>query len=666
LQLKQHESINHNGPLSQIPTANGTTSSAGNAYVTGDTLSSEATFPIVVGPILTFKGVRDAFVVKVNPTGTGLVYAGYLGGAGEDAGVGIAVDSVGNAYISGWTESSDFPVHVGPSLTYHLFGDAFVAKINPTGTGLVYAGYIGGAGDDDGGGIAVDSSGNAYITGGTGSTEATFPVVEGPDLTYNGGDLDAFVAKVKADGTGLVYCGYIGGSALDGGGGIAVDSSGNAYITGGTGSTEATFPVVEGPDLTYNGGSFDAFVAKVKTDGNGLIYAGYIGGDNEDSSISIAVDGSGNAYIAGSTFSTEATFPVVEGPDLTHNGDLKLDAFVAKVNVAGTALLYTGYIGGSDQDQGNGIAVDSAGNAYVSGITFSTEATFPTTVGPDLAFNGGVTDAFVAKVGEADTSLEASLLPVSRSVSVGTLATAWASIINAGAVTALNCGIAPRSALPATFYYQTTDCATNQLTGSPDTPVDIPAGETACFLFGLTPSSPIAPINAALDFKCTNSGSAPTYPEVNTFLFSASTTPTPDIIASGLPCPSDDAPVSAVNLPGPDGDNAVGFATTNVGVEGTITVTVDTGSVALPVFLAVCQTNPQTGECINPVIPAPSVTLTMAAGAQPTFSIFALGHGNVPTDLAKHRIFLRFRDSNNIIRGATSVAVRTHFPACVP
>jgi hypothetical protein len=191
----------------------------------------------------------------------------------------------------------------------------------------------------------------------------------------------------------IVYCGYIGGSDQDYGLGIAVDAAGNAYVTGATWSTEATFPVVVGPDLTLNG-FWDAFVAKVSSDGTSLVYCGYIGGSDSDEGWSIAVDGAGSAYVTGYTYSTEATFPVVGGPDLTHNGDS--DVFVAKVRSDGTSLVYCGYIGGSGNDWGYVIAVDAAGNAYVTGWTDSAEATFPVAGGPDLTFNGG--DAFVAKV----------------------------------------------------------------------------------------------------------------------------------------------------------------------------------------------------------------------------------------------------------------------------
>ena len=299
--------------------------SSGNAYIAGDTFSSD--FPVTVGPDLTSNGVLDAFVAKVSADGSSLVYAGYVGGLGADRARGIAVDSSGNAYIAGETGSSNFPVTVGPDLTFGGGSrDAFVAKVSADGSSLVYAGYIGGLGTDIAEGIAVDSSGNAYIAGGTDSSDDSFPVTVGPGLTSNEEE-DAFVAKVSADGSSLVYAGYVGGSGTDRARGIAVDSSGNAYIAGFTGSSEATFPVTVGPDLTFNVGN-DAFVAKVSADGLSLIYAGYVGGSGSDIAGGIAVDSSGNAYIAGGTDSSD--FPVTVGPGLTSNGGT--DAFVAKVS----------------------------------------------------------------------------------------------------------------------------------------------------------------------------------------------------------------------------------------------------------------------------------------------------------------------------------------------
>jgi hypothetical protein len=212
-------------------------------------------------------------VAKVNASGTALVYCGYIGGSSDEVGSGIALDGSGNAYVTGYTVSTEatFPVKVGPDLTWNGGNDVFVAKVNATGTALVYCGYIGGSSGDIASAIAVDGSGNAYVIGWTPSTEATFPVKIGPDLTYNGGGSDTFVAMVNASGTALVYCGYIGGSTgYDEGLDIAVDGSGNAYVIGLTESTETTFPVKVGPDLTFNGGSNDGFVAKI-SEGTGVL-----------------------------------------------------------------------------------------------------------------------------------------------------------------------------------------------------------------------------------------------------------------------------------------------------------------------------------------------------------------------------------------------------------
>ena len=294
-----------------------------------------------------------------------------------------------------------FPVTIGPDLTHNGGFDTFVAKVDSSGTGLVYCGYIGGSADDWYSHIAVDGSGNAYITGMTRSNQVTFPVVLGPDLTFNGdihiGDIDIYVAKVDSSGAGLVYCGYIGGSDWEYFGDIAVDDSGNAYVVGQTMSTQATFPVTVGPDLTQNGAD-DVFIAKVNSSGTGLVYCGYIGGSGGDTEPSVAVDKSGNAYVSGLTCSNESDFPVVEGPDPTSNGGWG-DGFVAKVASSGTALVYCGYIGGSGDDQCYGIAVDGLGNAYVTGITNSDQSSFPVYQGPDLTYNGGG-DAFIAKVGD--------------------------------------------------------------------------------------------------------------------------------------------------------------------------------------------------------------------------------------------------------------------------
>jgi hypothetical protein len=350
----------------------------------------------------------------------GLQYAGYIGGSGYDEGLGVAVGGDGSAYVAGYTDSSEatFPDTVGPDASYNTNGDAFVAKVKPSGASLDYAGYIGGADLDGGDGIAVGPGGAAYVTGNAVSDQATFPVKVGPDLSKNGGsDPDAFVAKVTPSGDDLVYAGYVGGSLNDYGRGIAVDGTGAAFVTGDTGSTQTNFPdgdpdmndafPVPGLDQTFNG-DVDAFVARVQPSGAGLDFAGYLGGANGDIGYEIGLDPAGDLYLAGQTNSSQTTFPEAVGPDLSHNGGF--DAFVAKLASSGTAILYAGYIGGDGSDVGWGLAVDTAGNAYVAGETNSAAATFPDIVGPDLSDNGS-DDAFVAKV---ETTVQCLGTPVTR------------------------------------------------------------------------------------------------------------------------------------------------------------------------------------------------------------------------------------------------------------
>lgn len=407
---------------------------SGNAHISGTTQSTETTFPVTVGPDLTYNGGdRDGFIAKVNSSGTALDFCGYIGGSNDDSAGAIAVDDSGYIYVGGGTHSTEstFAVKAGPDLTYNGGdGDGFVAKINPSGTKLVYCGYIGGSGFDYVGDMAVDDADKVYLAGSTHSTESTFPVKVGPDLTYNGDtgnecETDLFVAKLSSSGTAFVYCGYVGGWATEWSSYIAIDDSGNAYVGGYTGSDESTFPVKVGPDLTYNGDRSDGWVAKVNPSGSGLVYCGYVGGSGDEGFGGIAVDKLGNAYFVGSTLSTEATFPVTLGPDLTYNGGGlgEGDAYVAKVNSSGTALVYCGYIGGSAGENGGhasggAIAVDNSGNAYVVGTTNSSESSFPVAKGPDLTFNG-TNDVFVAKVSPSGVTFSLGASPSSATVTAG-------------------------------------------------------------------------------------------------------------------------------------------------------------------------------------------------------------------------------------------------------
>jgi hypothetical protein len=297
----------------------------GNVFVTGETNSSN--FPTTGGFDTTLGGAYDAFVTKVNANGQSLVWSSYLGGAGWDVASGIAVDGSGNVFVTGYTQSADFPTTGGFDTTLGGAYDAFVTKVNANGQSLVWSSYLGGAADDAddiGNGIAVDGSGNVYVTGFTASTD--FPTTGGFDTT-RGGTADAFVTKVNANGQNLAWSSYLGGSGEDYGKGIAVDGSGNVFVTGYTLSTD--FPTTGGFDTTYGGGAVDAFVTKVSA-GGGLAWSSYLGGSSWDEGRGIVVDGSGSVFVTGNTSS--ANFPTTGGFDTTLGGTR--DSFVVRIGRA--------------------------------------------------------------------------------------------------------------------------------------------------------------------------------------------------------------------------------------------------------------------------------------------------------------------------------------------
>ncbi len=367
---------------------------AGNAYVTGETGSTD--FHGASSSMIQSSngGGFDAFVAKINAGGTALVYSTYLGGSSDDLGFGIAADGAGNAYVTGYTLSTDFPGASSSMIQSSNGGgfDAFVAKFNAGGTALVYSTYLGGSGDDAGQGIAVDAAGHAYVTGYTFSTN--FPTTLLAFQSSNAGSADAFVTKLNPTGSApLVYSTYLGGTDPDVGQGIAVDATGNAYVTGNTVSTD--FPTTLLAFQSANAGSTDAFVTKLNPAGSvPLVYSTYLGGSGDDFGQGIAVDAAGNAYVTGYTGSTN--FPTTAGAFQIANAGSN-DAFVTTLNPAGSApLVFSTYLGGSSDDFGFGIAVDAAGNAYVTGQTLSTN--FTTTPGVFQSTNAGNSDAFVTKI----------------------------------------------------------------------------------------------------------------------------------------------------------------------------------------------------------------------------------------------------------------------------
>jgi endonuclease/exonuclease/phosphatase family metal-dependent hydrolase len=336
------------------------------------------------------KGSFDVFVIKLLSTGSSLVYSTYLGGGDIDEGSDIAVDSSGNVYITGTTLSPDFPTQNAFQAEYQGEWDAFVTKLSSTGSSLVYSTYLGGNSADPGYGIAVDSSGNAYVTGGTGSPD--FPI-QHPYQTDQG-EWDAFVTKLSSKGNSLVYSTYLGGGDNDEGREIAVDISGNTYIIGYTESTD--FPTKNAFQADSQGSS-DVFVTKLSSKGRSLDYSTYLGGFHVDDGVDIAIDSSGNAYVTGITRSPD--FPTQNAFQAEYQGER--DAFVTKLSSTGNSLVYSTYLGGGASDLGLDIAVDSSGNAYVTGWTESTD--FPTQY--PYQTDQGEWDAFVTKLSSKGSSL---------------------------------------------------------------------------------------------------------------------------------------------------------------------------------------------------------------------------------------------------------------------
>jgi hypothetical protein len=415
------------------------------AFITGGTYSLD--FP-TAHPLQPNHGgpddfFKDAFVSKLSADGSMLLYSTYLGGKLEDVGYGIAVDAFGDAYVTGTTESADFPVpSTIPSFNPLCGGDgacgatwnpqgfivrnAFVIKLNPEGSAPLYSGFLGFYENVIGQAIAVDENQIAYVTGQVGPNLTPTVVITPPktppppfpitpnaaQLTFGGGVTDAFVTKISATGNSIQYSTYLGGSDEEIGYGIATDGKANAYVTGITYSSN--FPVLNSLQASYAGAG-DAFFSKINTDGSGtgpgpLLYSTYLGGSNLDQGNGIAVDGTGIAYITGT-----AGQSVVSFSNSSHCGNGvaagpcggTADAFVAKMDATksgSSSLLYFTYLGGSLADAGNGIAVDTDGNAYVTGSTVSID--FPITAAVfQPKYGGGNADAFVAELGPSGSTL---------------------------------------------------------------------------------------------------------------------------------------------------------------------------------------------------------------------------------------------------------------------
>jgi hypothetical protein len=420
-------------------------------YAVGNTTSNNFPSTVTLGP----GGGQDAFVASLNSATGARIYVTRIGGTGTEVGNAIAVDSSGNAYIAGQTDSNNYPT-IGSPIQGQNAGtdDAFISKINPTGTALVYSTYLGGSAGDLATGIALDSSNNAYVSGITGSSN--FPTTTGAFQTTQSGSFDnGFVTEIKADGSTKIYSTYLGGTGGNDPFGIAVDSAGEAYVTGSTSSTN--FPTVN-PAQISNGGGLDVFVTKFNSAGSALLFSTYYGGTLDETATGIALDSFGDAYVTGRTASSN--YPVSGSP---FQGSLSgtSDAFVTEFSNTGF-VEYSSFLGGTGNENsiaGNttqgalgAVAVDSLSNAYLAGDTDSTTS-FPlqSPLACCGAYAGGLADGFVAKVVAAPADFSVAVSPTTTSTTSGSTTsgiTVTVSSVNSsyGQAVALSCGSMPAHA----------------------------------------------------------------------------------------------------------------------------------------------------------------------------------------------------------------------------
>ena len=367
--------------------------SSGEVYITGRTKSID--FPMKNSRGSEFSGRDDVFVTKLNASGSALIYSTYLGGASCDYGKGISVDSTGAAYVTGITDSSDFPVN--NALYDHLAGgfDAFIAKLDPSGSRLVYSTYFGGDSDESGQSLTVDPTGAVCAVGWTQSEN--FPTQN----AYNdrlSGRRDVFVTKIHPSGKSLMFSTYLGGASLDFGKDLSLGSSGTIWVTGYTGSDD--FPV---KDAIFSelSGKLDAFITQLNASGNSLVFSTYLGGSSNDIGNAISEESKGSVFITG--YTSSGNFPIKNALDETLSG--RVDAFVTKISASEKSLVYSTFLGGSSEDSGCDIEVDSMGAVYLTGYTYSED--FPS----QNSHNGrlsGDRDVFVTKIDPTGASLSYS------------------------------------------------------------------------------------------------------------------------------------------------------------------------------------------------------------------------------------------------------------------
>jgi hypothetical protein len=371
---------------------------AGNLYMAGEVTSAD--FP-VAGPVqANVHGNYDGFISKFDPSGTQLIYSTYLGGSKFENIDSMAVDADGSAYVGGRTTSADYPTFQAIQPSFAGATDGFIARLDPSGSQLIFSTYWGGSQFDAITGIALGPNNAVYVTGQTRSYE--FPVTDGAyqttcDTKYHAWACagDAFVSKLDSTGATLIYSTFLGGSSSDSASGIAVDPQGNIYVSGSTSSSD--FPVAQAYQGKRNGFG-DAFLTKISPDGKSLVFSTYFGGSVSGGSQGLAIDQFQNSYLIGTTNSND--LPTVS-PFQAHMGGLG-DGFIAKFDSAGQAV-YASYLGGNKFDLPFRVAVDSSGSAVVAGFTQSSD--FPVLNATQPSFGGGLWDAFVTKIAPDGSSL---------------------------------------------------------------------------------------------------------------------------------------------------------------------------------------------------------------------------------------------------------------------
>jgi CSLREA domain-containing protein len=595
---------------------------------------------------------------------TGCVIAGNFIGTNaagtvalNNGGVGIfALDGAANHVIGG-TDPGDRNVISG-----NLHGGIILGNAGSTGN-LIQGNYIGTNAD---GTAALPNSGGIIIDGADGNT------IGGTDARARNlisGNFSSGVDLENAS-SGNVIRGNIIGATASGTSPLPNTSVGVSIFSGFSGApsnhtiggiTPGAGNIIafnNGPGVTIQSGQgFDPI-------GDAIL------GNSIFSNTAIGIDLGGDGVTPNDTGdgdmgpNRQQNFPVLTSAGVSASGT-QIQGTLSSTPLTTFRLEF--FAIGACDPSGNGegqillgsapVTTDGNGTAAIDVQlpALATNEQFVTATATDASNNTSEFSPCVAVSGATQTELVAAVLPGSRSVPVGAPATAFATVINAGTVPGLACGISAATPVAAVFGYQTTDAATNMVTGTPNTPVSIAPGGSQSYVVILTPHAAFPPADVAMSFQCLNSAPAPVTVGLDTLLLSASKSPVPDVIAL-VATPSGDG---ILNIPVPSGIAAFAVATANVGSGGVITVTADTGGAGLPVALSLCETHSITGACINPAAPAASVTTAIGAGATPTFGIFVQALGPVAFSPAINRVFVRFKDSGNVTRGATSVAVRT-------